>query len=162
MKWNLYREVPLCFSKLRALTDHIKRSSLNQNLTNSKVHEANMGPSGAHRTQVGPMLAPWTLLSGRYSSVLTTEIDRQSPDLKRCTKVYPYERLCGVSTAAPAIKVVIDSLTRMVIRTDIGGPSWPVQRQVDITIYTLQNNIGVHLIILADKEIYYRSGYEYE
>ena len=23
------------------------------------------GPSGAHRTQVGPMLAPWTLLSGR-------------------------------------------------------------------------------------------------
>ena len=31
----------------------------------SKVHGANMGPSGADRTQVGPMLAPWTLLSGR-------------------------------------------------------------------------------------------------
>ena len=30
----------------------------------SKVHGANMGPSGADRTQVGPMLAPWTLLSG--------------------------------------------------------------------------------------------------
>ena len=25
------------------------------------------GPSGADRTQVGPMLAPWTLLSGMYS-----------------------------------------------------------------------------------------------
>ena len=30
----------------------------------SKVHGTNMGPSGADRTQVGPMLAPWTLLSG--------------------------------------------------------------------------------------------------
>ena len=32
--------------------------------SDSKVHGANMGPSGADRTQVGPMLAPWTLLSG--------------------------------------------------------------------------------------------------
>ena len=31
---------------------------------NSKVHGANMGPSGADRIQVGPMLAPWTSLSG--------------------------------------------------------------------------------------------------
>ena len=30
----------------------------------SKVHGANMGPSGADRTQVGPMLASWTLISG--------------------------------------------------------------------------------------------------
>ena len=30
----------------------------------SKIHGANMGPSGADRTQVGAMLAPWTLLSG--------------------------------------------------------------------------------------------------
>ena len=37
---------------------------LNLNFPNSKVHEANMGPSGADRTQVGPMLATWTLLSG--------------------------------------------------------------------------------------------------
>ena len=31
------------------------------------------GPSGANRTQVGPMLAPWTLLSGNisYSTALT-------------------------------------------------------------------------------------------
>ena len=31
---------------------------------NSKVHGPTWGPSGADRTQVGPMLAPWTLLSG--------------------------------------------------------------------------------------------------
>ena len=30
----------------------------------NNVHGANMGPSGADRTQVGPMLAAWTLLSG--------------------------------------------------------------------------------------------------
>ena len=30
----------------------------------SKVPGVSMGPSGADRTQVGPMLAPWTLLSG--------------------------------------------------------------------------------------------------
>ena len=30
----------------------------------SKVHGAKWGSSGADRTQVGPMLAPWTLLSG--------------------------------------------------------------------------------------------------
>ena len=30
----------------------------------SKVHGANMGPPGACRPQVGPMLAPWSLLSG--------------------------------------------------------------------------------------------------
>ena len=27
----------------------------------SKIHGVNMGPPGAYRTQVGPMLAPWTL-----------------------------------------------------------------------------------------------------
>ena len=31
----------------------------------SKVHGANMGPSEADRTQVSPMLAPWTLLFGQ-------------------------------------------------------------------------------------------------
>ena len=30
----------------------------------SKVHVANMGPTGSCRPQVGPMLAPWTLLQG--------------------------------------------------------------------------------------------------
>ena len=35
------------------------------NLPANKVHGTNMGPSGADRTQVGPMLAPWTLLSGQ-------------------------------------------------------------------------------------------------
>ena len=38
----------------------------NRSLPDSKVHGANMGRSGAERTQVGPMLAPWTLLSGYF------------------------------------------------------------------------------------------------
>ena len=33
-------------------------------LPDSKVHGANMGPPGSCRSQVSPMLAPWTLLSG--------------------------------------------------------------------------------------------------
>ena len=32
------------------------------------------GPSGADRTQVGPMLAPWTLLSGIYMQHLRVDI----------------------------------------------------------------------------------------
>ena len=36
----------------------------------SKVHGAIMGPSGADRTQVGPMLAQGTLLSGKVSQRL--------------------------------------------------------------------------------------------
>ena len=32
----------------------------------SKVHGANMGPPGSCRPQVGPLLAPWTLLSGFF------------------------------------------------------------------------------------------------
>ena len=33
-------------------------------IPNSKVHGANMGPPGADRTQVGPMLATLTMPSG--------------------------------------------------------------------------------------------------
>ena len=36
----------------------------------SKVHGANMGPPQADRTQVGPMMAPWNLLSGYGSCIL--------------------------------------------------------------------------------------------
>ena len=34
------------------------------------------GPSGADRTQVGPMLAPWTFLSGYVSSVIYGSCNR--------------------------------------------------------------------------------------
>ena len=34
-----------------------------------------MGPSGADRTQVGPMLTPWTLLSGVFYHSVLEEID---------------------------------------------------------------------------------------
>ena len=36
----------------------------NDDNPDNKVHGANMGPTWANRTQVVPMLAPWTLLSG--------------------------------------------------------------------------------------------------
>ena len=38
--------------------------STDNNFPDSKVNGANMGLSGADRTQVGPMFALWTLLSG--------------------------------------------------------------------------------------------------
>ena len=38
----------------------------------SKLHGANMGPIWADMTQVGPMLAPWILLSGVISAVKTS------------------------------------------------------------------------------------------
>ena len=37
---------------------------------NTKFHGANMGPICGDKTQVGPMLAPWTLLSGDAKSVV--------------------------------------------------------------------------------------------
>ena len=37
---------------------------MTQAITDIKINVVNMGPAGADRTQVGPMLAPWTLLSG--------------------------------------------------------------------------------------------------
>ena len=36
-------------------------------IPDSKVHGAHMGPPGSCRPQMGPMLAPWTLLSGKWS-----------------------------------------------------------------------------------------------
>ena len=46
----------------------------------SKVYGARMGASGADRTQVGPMLAPWTMLSG---STYTISV---SIDGRKCTQ----------------------------------------------------------------------------
>ena len=41
------------------------------------------GPSGADRTQVGPMLAPWSLLCGRLESVLGGYVRRRSDKRRR-------------------------------------------------------------------------------
>ena len=59
-----------------------------KDIPDSKVHGTNMGPSGADRTQMGPMLAPWTLLSGTLISALV---------MNTYWKYYPYlcwERYC--------------------------------------------------------------------
>ena len=45
-------------------------SAMVNNVPNSKVHGANMGPPGSCWPQMGPMLAPWTLLSGVLSQQL--------------------------------------------------------------------------------------------
>ena len=49
------------------------------NIPDSKVHLAKWGPSGADRTQAGPMLAPWTLLSG-MSLIMTEMLQITLPD----------------------------------------------------------------------------------
>ena len=52
----------------------------------SKVHGAYNGSTGAHRAQVGPMLAPWSLLSGEsvinWWATLT-------PITLICTRIWP-------------------------------------------------------------------------
>ena len=68
---------PLLFSLFFAAKSRVvwiaKRPRHNwYDVPDSKVHGANMGPSGADRTQVGPMLAPWTLLSGVQYIMLMT------------------------------------------------------------------------------------------
>ena len=54
----------------------------------SKVHGANMGPIWADRAQVGPMLAPWTLLSGvlftiGHKTTYSSSLDRSYMKLLR-------------------------------------------------------------------------------
>ena len=85
------------------MKNHPAGNSPHKGHLDSKVHGANMGPSGADRTQVGPMLAPWTLLSGqkwfslkvsflgtwtitllrfRYDHTFTTEL--------QCQRLFPW------------------------------------------------------------------------
>ena len=52
----------------------------------SKVRGANMGPSGAVRNQVGPMLAPWTLLFGMSFRTISVEAFRCNCSLL-CMKI---------------------------------------------------------------------------
>ena len=54
-----------CVKLHRVSFAHVIRPDMaNLGLPDSKVPGPTWGPSGADRTQVGPMLAPWTLLSG--------------------------------------------------------------------------------------------------
>ena len=40
----------------------------------NKVHGANMGPTGSCRPQMGPMLTPWTLRSGRQNNIFCVQL----------------------------------------------------------------------------------------
>ena len=54
------------------------------------------GPSGADRTQVGPMLAPWTLLSGRGIVVVLTSLSRprhKNVNWPKCAKLFSCEKM---------------------------------------------------------------------
>ena len=48
---------------IEATTKNIIPVLAQQPFPDSKVHGPTLGPHGANRTQMGPMLAPWTLLS---------------------------------------------------------------------------------------------------
>ena len=61
--WRWLQRQPSCGSPQWCLSRN-QHFSLWGDAPDSKVHGANMGPSGAGRTEVGPMLAPLTLLSG--------------------------------------------------------------------------------------------------
>ena len=59
-------------------------------IPDTKVHGAHMGPPESCRLQVGPMLAPWTLLSGILSidEIVKSNIVRQN------TYQSQYQYLC--------------------------------------------------------------------
>ena len=48
----------------RGSRNHIRTNSIGSNPPIARFMWPSWGPSGADRTQVGPMLAPWTLLPG--------------------------------------------------------------------------------------------------
>ena len=51
------------------------------------------GPSGADRTQVGPMLAPWTLLSGYTCNGILTSRQRQAGTFWPCYNIAHYSTI---------------------------------------------------------------------
>ena len=66
---RLIQTMPACVIKDSCATQDWGHNHRNtwHNTPDSKVHGANMGPLGSSRPQMGPMLAPWTLLSGTGS-----------------------------------------------------------------------------------------------
>ena len=83
----------------------------------SKVHGANMGPSGAGRTQMGPMLARCTLLSGVTCSI---KMGRCITTTKHGFVLTSYERLGVIS---PATRLFVYHLMQSNIKKlDITGP----------------------------------------
>ena len=78
--WLLIHNGPLhtaCQRQITLRPAHWPRGPRLTNNSDSKVHGANMGPIWADRTQMGPMLAPWTLLDGHraFHSVTVTKLE---------------------------------------------------------------------------------------
>ena len=59
------------------------------NTSDSKVYGAAWGPSGADRTQMGPILAPWTLLSRTVHYDRTTSVNNLNMTLDFNPKTTP-------------------------------------------------------------------------
>ena len=64
--YQLSHNDPRDSSEAMGVESHLCKGPVHYNYLDSKVHGANMGPPGADRPQVGPTLAPRTLLS-RYT-----------------------------------------------------------------------------------------------
>ena len=73
---RLHQSKTLQINCLLSLIACIHKSNINDD-PYSKVHGGNMGPSGADRTQVGPMEATWTLLSGNSMLPLNTKRSKE-------------------------------------------------------------------------------------
>ena len=58
--------VPACMASKHGLWKRVSKTSLK-----ARFMGPTWGPSGADRAQMGPMLAPWTLLSGMLYNILS-------------------------------------------------------------------------------------------
>ena len=71
------------------------------------------GPSGADRTQVGPKLAPWTLLSGiLLGNLLVTRVNLCELHLSHCGHIHVY---CGCKSLNLAVQSRLTERTATVV-----------------------------------------------
>ena len=74
-----------------------------RNYPDSKVHGANMGPPGSCWPQIGPMLAPWTLLLGYYwvQQYTTTGLTTSKPHHSACVYTHMLGLLWSAGATSP-------------------------------------------------------------
>ena len=103
------------------------------------------GPSGADRTQVGPMLAPWTLLSGILSRpyapdcVMGGEIVHHNPVLLTVAVWYvaKLERYIRVRSLAVGLRLGFQWITAVISNIFKWGVGVQLRYCVDVTVWKL-------------------------
>ena len=65
------------YRKCLGATHKTSQTQCKQRFPDSKVHGANYGPPGSCWSQIGPMLVPWTLLSGLFHPTSAKQIRRK-------------------------------------------------------------------------------------